>query len=216
MQHVLCLETAAAVSDRQQRSNRIPLGNAEIFYYPAWLNPAESSALLQLLLKETPWRQDTLKFAGKAVPVPRLQAWYGDSSSHYGYSGLHLEPLPWTPALTRLRQRLEDSLNLSFNSVLINYYRNGQDSVAWHSDSEPALGPDPSIASLSLGATRRFDMKRYDRNNQPGKLSLALADGSLLLMGSGVQQHWLHQIPKEPAITAPRINLTFRLICTMA
>lgn len=213
------VEVRGQESHVQARPARIQLADAEIHYMPAWLSAAQSAALMQQLLQGTPWRQDSLRFAGKLVPVPRLQAWYGESASNYGYSGLRLAPLPWTDALAEIRQRLEASLNLRFNSVLVNYYRNGMDSVAWHSDNESTLGPDPSIASLSLGAPRAFQMKHRKRGSagaKDGKLSITLEDGSLLVMGAGVQQHWQHHVPKQPAVTAPRINLTFRLILPMA
>lgn len=198
---------------------RIALAHAEIHYLAAWISAAESAALMQQLVDETPWRQDSLRFGGKLVPVPRLQAWYGESTSTYAYSGLRLAPLPWTKPLADIRQRLESSLDLRFNSVLLNYYRNGHDSVAWHSDNESTLGPDPSIASLSLGASRLFEMKpRKSVSSAPAqsKLRITLETGSLLVMGTGVQQRWQHQVPKQPAVTAPRINLTFRLIRPVA
>jgi alkylated DNA repair dioxygenase AlkB len=164
--------------------------------------------LLRTLLVETPWRQDTLKFGGKEVAVPRLQAWYGDR--RYAYSGLRLVPLPWTPLLDNIRRRISATFKHEFNSVLLNYYRDGNDSVAWHSDDEHELGPDPQIASLSLGIPRRFELKHRTRNDP--KVSMLLEDGSLLLMGSGLQRHWKHQLPKDAGITAPRLNLTFRFI----
>lgn len=193
----------------------LPLPQATLQYYPAFLTPTSSAELLQQLLRQTPWRQDELRFGGKAVPVPRLQAWYGDSNSRYGYSGLRLPPLAWTPPLAALRQHLEDVLQLPFNSVLLNCYRDGNDSVAWHSDNERELGPDPKIASLSLGAARLFELKHRSERRH-GKRSMYLEDGSLLLMGSGLQQHWLHQLPKAPGLGALRLNLTFRFIHTMA
>ena len=167
------------------------------------------------LLAATPWRQDTLRFGGKAVPVPRLQAWYGDANSRYGYSGLQLAPLPWTPLLRSLRDRLTQTLGLRFNSVLLNYYRDGNDSVAWHSDDEPELGPDPQIASLSLGTARRFELRHRWHKALP-KRQLLLADGSLLLMGHHLQRHWQHRLPKEPGLLGARLNLTFRLVAAMA
>lgn len=164
---------------------------------------------------ETPWQQAHLNFAGKRVAVPRLQAWYGDEHARYGYSGLQLHPLPWTSLLNTIRTQLEQRLNLRFNSVLLNHYRDGQDSVAWHSDDEKELGPDPMIASLSFGSTRRFELKHRTRR-ELDKVCLDLMDGSLVLMGKGVQKHWVHQIPKQPGITASRLNLTFRFIHGMA
>lgn len=177
-------------------------------YLPGFYDAAESAALLRTLLDETPWRQDTLRFGGKDVLVPRLQAWYGDR--RYGYSGLKLTPLPWTPVLDAMRRKIAAVAQLEFNYVLVNYYRDGNDSVAWHADDERELGPDPMIASLSFGATRRFELKHRTRKRT--RMSMDLASGSLLLMGSGLQRHWMHQLPKDPGITLPRINLTFRFI----
>lgn len=200
---------------RQTPGESLPLPDASLHYIPDFLHTAESTDLMLSLLQHTPWRQDYLRFGGKSVPVPRLQAWYGDERSTYGYSGLRLPPLPWTPQLAELRERLENTLQLPFNSVLLNYYRDGSDSVAWHSDNERELGPDPQIASLSLGAPRLFELKH--RNvRQHGKRRIMLGDGSLLLMGSGLQRHWLHQLPKTPGVTTPRLNLTFRFIHGMA
>ena len=186
----------------------LPLLNAQLSWLPCFYNAAESAALLQTLLLETPWRQDTLNFGGKMVAVPRLQAWYGER--RYGYSGLKLTPLPWTPVLDAIRSKITATTGLAFNSALVNYYRDGNDSVAWHSDNERELGPDPLIASLSLGAARRFELKH--RTVKQSKVNLTLENGSLLLMGSGLQQHWLHQLPKDAGISAPRLNLTFRFI----
>ncbi len=182
--------------------------DAEIKYIRGFYTAVESAALLQTLLDETPWRQDSLRFGGKEVLVPRLQAWYGDR--RYGYSGLQLTPLPWTPALDGMRRRISEVAQFEFNSVLVNNYRDGNDSVAWHADDERELGPDPHIASLSLGATRRFELKH--RTRKLSRLNLSLESGSLLLMGSGLQRHWVHQLPKDTGITLPRINLTFRFI----
>ena len=189
-------------------SELIQLPDASLAYYRYFYDDAESSALLRTLFAETAWRQDTLRFGGKEVAVPRLQAWYGDR--HYAYSGLKLTPLPWTSTLDAIRQRIGGVCTVPFNSVLMNYYRDGNDSVAWHSDDERELGPDPHIASLSFGATRRFELKRRS-GNQP-KVCMPLENGSLLLMGSGVQRNWVHRLPKDPAITEPRLNLTFRFI----
>ena len=191
------------------------LPDATLHYFPAFYAADDSRALYQRLLVETPWQQDTVNFGGKRILVPRLQAWYGDENANYGYSGLKLKPHAWTPLLASMRDRLQQRLSLPFNSVLLNYYRDGQDSVAWHSDDEPALGADPNIASLSLGTSRRFELKHKQRRELK-KLSIELGDGSLLLMGSGLQRHWSHQVPKESGVTGARLNLTFRFIHAMA
>ncbi|HEY0961173.1 MAG TPA: alpha-ketoglutarate-dependent dioxygenase AlkB [Pseudomonadales bacterium] len=189
-------------------AQRVQIPDAELTYIPAFFDPASSVALLAALIDETPWRQDVLRFGGKEVVVPRLQAWYGER--RYGYSGLRLAPLPWTSTLASIRQRITEYCGVEFNSVLINYYRDGRDSVAWHSDDERELGPDPLIASLSLGATRRFEMKH--RALKASKMRMMLDNGSLLIMGSGMQRHWMHQLPKDPHVDTARLNLTFRLI----
>lgn len=188
----------------------IPLPDAEISMYHSFIGKEESHLLQESLIRETPWQQDVIRIAGRNIPVPRLQAWYGDKHSFYAYSGINLRPLPWTPLIEDLRQRIQKATSHSFNSVLLNYYRDGEDSVSWHADDEAELGLDPVIASLSLGAERNFRMRHKTglvRNH-----SCALTDGSLLLMGQGTQKHYVHQIPKEKLVTAPRINLTFRLI----
>lgn len=202
------LPGSAVPASTKQPPEHIQLADAELSYFPAFYDPAASAALLHTLITQTPWRQDTLNFGGKQVAVPRLQAWYGDRG--YGYSGLKLSPLPWTPTLIAIRRKISESCGVVFNSVLVNYYRDGQDSVAWHSDDEGELGPDPRIASLSLGTARRFELKH--RTHKQAKAHLMLEDGSLLLMGSGLQRHWLHQLPKDPSVTTPRLNLTFRFI----
>jgi alkylated DNA repair dioxygenase AlkB len=189
---------------------RIALRDAELHYIPAFYSTAESQQLMEQLCTTVPWQQETLNFGGRRVLVPRLQAWYGDFTANYGYSGLQLRPLPWTSVLLDIKTKIEKRFDMSFNSVLLNYYRNGQDSVAWHSDNEAALGPDPLIASLSLGKERRFELKH--RDGLTSKVNIELADGSLLLMGSGLQQYWFHQLPKQSWVTEPRLNLTFRLI----
>lgn len=196
--------------DDRDNGERLRLEDGAMLLYPAFLAGQEADACFAQLLAATPWRQDALNFGGKRVPIPRLQAWVGDKHSHYGYSGLALSPLPWSPLLSDLKARVEALADAPFNSVLLNYYRDGRDSVSWHSDDEKELGPNPVIASLSLGATRRFELKH--RHKSLPKAVCDLNHGSLLVMGNGVQRHWQHQVPKQPAITDARINLTFRYI----
>lgn len=163
------------------------------------------------LLSETPWQQDWITLYGKRHPLPRLTAWYGDAGTIYTYSGITMQPQAWTPTLLALKTALERVAQTAFNSVLLNYYRTGQDSMGWHSDDEPELGPNPIIASLSLGGTRRFVLRhRCDRTVE--KVEFALGHGSLLIMQGTTQHFWQHQVPKTAKPTAPRINLTFRAI----
>jgi len=166
---------------------------------------------LQRLLAEIPWRQETITLWGKQYRQPRLSAWYGDAGRHYAYSGLQLAPLPWNATLARIKAEIEHATGQRFNSVLVNRYRNELDSVGWHSDAERELGPLPVIASLSLGATRRFRLR--PKHHKPCKsLGIDLDDGSLLLMAGNTQQCWQHAVPTMRAACGERLNLTFRLI----
>ncbi|WP_375434670.1 alpha-ketoglutarate-dependent dioxygenase AlkB [uncultured Hymenobacter sp.] len=168
----------------------LSLPHADVLLDPYFLAPEVAASLLDELSNTIAWRQEPIKLFGKAVMQPRLTAWYGDPTSRYSYSGLALDPQPWTPALQQLRQQVQAATQASFNSVLLNLYRTGQDSMGWHADDEPALGPAPIIASVSLGAARRFRLRPRD----PSQLlhppvSLDLPTGSLLLMGGTTQQH---------------------------
>ncbi len=169
--------------------------------------PYSTEEVFARLRAETPWRQDSIVLFGKRHLQPRLTAWYGDAS--YTYSGLRLDPLPWTPLLAALRKAVEHACGRRFNSVLLNYYRNERDSMGMHSDDEPELGPEPAIASLSFGATRSFILRhKYNKRT----LKLELDDGSLLLMSGMLQSYWLHGIHKATRSLGERINLTFRYI----
>ena len=191
----------------------LPLPDADVLLDAAFLSPTVAAALLAELTETIAWRHEPIKLFGKEVLQPRLTAWHGDPAARYRYSGLLLEPQPWTPALQQLRQQLETASGARFNSVLLNLYRSGQDSMGWHADNEPELGPAPVIASLSLGSTRRFRLRPRDPARTPhAPVSLELPGGSLLLMRGPTQQHWLHAVPKTARPTGPRLNLTFRQI----
>ncbi len=179
---------------------------------PDFLLAQKSNALLQHLIQLTPWQQPVLKVYGKWHPTPRLVAFYGDPGLRYQYSNKLHGTLAWTPELLSLRQSLEQHCKASFNCVLLNHYRDGQDTMGWHADDEPELGDAPVIASLSLGATRDIHFKSRTAKNK--KISLSLPAGSLLTMSGATQQHWLHHVPKRARCTQPRINLTFRHIET--
>jgi alkylated DNA repair dioxygenase AlkB len=189
----------------------LPLPQADLLFDPAFLLPADADKLLAELRAEVAWEQRNIRIFGQEVPQPRLTAWYGDPAARYTYSGLTWEPLPWLPALLSVRQRLENATQTSYNSVLLNYYRDGRDSMGWHADDEPELGPAPAIASLSLGATRRFRLRPRAGQAHPS-LSLDLPTGSLLLMRGPTQQHWQHALPKTARPIGPRLNLTFRWV----
>lgn len=177
--------------------------------FPNFLNDVESEVLFNYLLKNTPWEQGNIRLFGKPFKTPRLEAFYAEDGLHYSYSGQKLKSHPFTNELKLLKSQVEIATNHHFNSVLINLYRDGSDSNGWHADNEKELGNKPLIASLSLGTTRRFDLRH---NNTKEKIELPLNSGSLLIMGGQLQHHWKHQIAKSKKIVTPRINLTFRNI----
>lgn len=186
-----------------------PLPDGELQLITDFLPPLEAAELCAQLPRELSFGEEILTIAGRKVAAPRLVCWYGDPDAVYRYSGITHRPLPWTARLSRLRQRLESHCGRPFNSVLCNLYRDGNDSMGWHADREPELGPEPFIASLSLGATRSFELRHC---HSPLRLRLELSSGSLLLMGGALQHHWRHRIPKQPDRPGVRINLTFRTI----
>lgn len=192
----------------------IRVRDGAIRFVAALLSPAENERWFAALRTETRWRQEEVVVFGKRRPMPRLSAWHGDEGAAYSYSGLKLHPEPWTEILLAIRRRVESVAGVGFNSVLLNYYRDGRDSMGWHSDDEPALGEAPLIGSLSLGATRRFHLRH---KTLPGlRRSLDLPGGSYLEMGGATQRHWRHCVPKVTAKAGAgaRINLTFRTIKT--
>ncbi|GAA4307190.1 alpha-ketoglutarate-dependent dioxygenase AlkB [Nibribacter koreensis] len=189
---------------------RLSLPDADVYLLLRFIPEAEQASLWQRLQQEIAWRQEEIKLFGKTIPQPRLTAWYGDAGKSYTYSGLTWQPLPWIPVLTQLREKLLSTTGISFNSVLLNLYRTGQDSMGWHADDEPELGPSPIIASISLGQERSFHFRH--RIQPDVKQKLILPSGSLLLMAGQTQHHWQHQVPKSAKPLEPRINLTFRVI----
>lgn len=186
----------------------LQLADAELDYRPHWLTPDCADQWFEQLQRETPWEQPQVFLHGRHYPVPRLLAWYGETAYHY--SGLTHPPQPWTPLLSEIRAQVEAVAGQPLNGVLLNYYRDGNDSMGWHSDEEATLGRNPLVASLNLGGTRRFDLRRKGASRI--EHSLQLAHGALLVMRGATQHHWQHQVAKTSKPVAPRINLTFRLI----
>jgi alkylated DNA repair dioxygenase AlkB len=174
---------------------------------PSWLSPDEADRTFSTLRDGLAWEQRRIRVLGREVLQPRLTAWYGDAA--YTYSGVTLTPFPWTPLLAELRDRLARDTEQRFNSVLCNLYRDGQDSMGMHADKEPELGKNPVIASVSLGATRRFVLSHTKKKTS---LAIPLTHGSLLVLSSTTQHHYRHGVPKTKAPTGARINLTFRRI----
>lgn len=165
--------------------------------------------LFEKLMNEYQWQGGTIKLFGKVYEIPRKQLYFADDNKDYGYSGHRLTRFPWTTDLNQLKQLIFDASDFSFNACLGNLYRDGNDSNGWHADNEKELGKNPIIASISLGATRKFDLKHQETKE---RITFKLNHGSLLIMGGEMQHHWKHQIPKERKIKEPRINLTFRKI----
>lgn len=188
----------------------------ELLLFEEWLSPEEARGYEETLSCEVPWEQKAISMMGRKVMQPRLVAWFGDPDAIYTYSGLRNVPLPWIPALLTIKARAEQDAGAEFNSVLANLYRDGRDSMGFHSDSEKELGKDPVIASVSLGATRRFQL-RYagKKKGVPGR-DIDLPGGSLLVMRGTTQHFWRHGVPKEGGAVGPRINLTFRRILPAA
>ncbi|QNH05256.1 alpha-ketoglutarate-dependent dioxygenase AlkB [Pseudomonas sp. B11D7D] len=186
------------------------LADAELDYLPGWVDPALADSWLHALVEQTPWQQPELFIHGRYHRTPRLTAWYGDPAAGYRYSGKIHQPLLWTPLLDEIRQQVVRAVGQPLNAVLLNYYRDGQDSMGWHSDAEPELGRDPLIASLNLGGSRRFDLRRVGSTRI--EHSLTLEHASLLVMRGPTQHHWQHQVAKTRQACAPRLNLTYRLI----
>jgi len=200
-----------AETQRRSVTGGIPLTDGDIRFVAGFLTRAESDACFSELLDLVEWEQHSIRIRGREIPSPRLSAWYGDPDAHYRYSGLSLEPRPWLPPILALKARVETTCAAPFNSVLLNLYRDGSDSMGWHSDDEPELGERPLIASLSLGATRRFRL-RHRRRSDLEPVALDLESGSLLIMQGDTQRFWKHQVPKTKRTVGPRINLTFRSI----
>lgn len=163
------------------------------------------------LIAQLPWQSNTIRVFGVEHVEPRLVSWHGDPGAAYSYSGLQMTVNEWTPLLLELRGICERLAGTSFNSVLVNLYRDGNDKVGWHADDEPELGPEPVIASLSLGATRRF---RFRHRETGETVSTELGSGSLVVMSGLSQKCWVHEVPRQKRVTAPRINLTFRRVRT--
>lgn len=186
------------------------MSGAQVFYWPNWLGCDEHDRYWHAF-QNLNWVQSTFSIYGRTVPIPRLNAWYSDLGADYAYSGISLQRNDWTPELVDLKHKIERQTDSAYNAVLANWYRTGQDSVDWHADDEPELGPQPMIASVSLGGERTFKF-RHRHNKLIAPVSLKLLPGSLLLMSGDTQRNWVHQVPKTKKQVESRINLTFRTI----
>lgn len=170
----------------------------------------DKEELTKVKFKNINWHHDKLNMYGKEVFLPRYSAWYGDNDKSYSYSGLTLQPNKWNNGLLFLKEHIQKIAIVNFNSVLMNWYRDGEDYINWHTDAEKELGQNPIIASLNFGATRRFLIRRSDDNSI--KIEFPLKHGTLLIMKGELQHFWQHSVPKEKKVKQTRINLTFRTI----
>ena len=195
---------------KSNKGIQIDMPDADVCLYPAIFSLEEADLFFRELRHEIVWQQEQIEMYGRVHNVPRLTAWYGDEFKTYTYSGITAHSRSWTNSLLTIKDRIESISSFKFNSVLLNLYRSGNDSVSWHSDDEPELGRNPIIASLSLGQTRTFQMKHKTKPAE--KQKIALKHGDLLLMKGCTQHHWLHQIPKSRTSMQERINLTFRVV----
>ena len=177
---------------------------------PGWLPSDRAAALAGRLVDEVPWTVHRIRMFGRWVDSPRLSCWMGDPEAAYRYSGALFEPAAWHPAVRALLPALEAACGARFNSVLLNRYRHGGDSMGWHSDDEPELGPAPVIASLSLGVERRFLLRM--KNDHATKAEFRLRHGDLLVMHGDCQRVAQHALPKMAGVAGERINLTFRWV----
>ncbi len=180
-------------------------GRGELLLYPS-LFAAEAPSWYRALRDQIPWRQESARLFGRCQPLPRLSAWCAGPGQRYRYSGICHEPMPWPAALQAALAAVQRVLAMNFNSALLSYYRDGRDTIGWHSDDEASLGAQPRIASLSLGASRTFQLRERRGGTT---LRIELAAGALLLMRGESQRRWRHRLP--PSRTAgARINISFR------
>jgi alkylated DNA repair dioxygenase AlkB len=191
------------------KSGLTVIENGEYLFYPNFFSKVESDLFLLKLKSEILWKQESMNMYGKQVMFPRLTAWYGDNDKPYSFSGITLNPHSWTKELFQVKDEIETVAKTQFNSVLLNRYRDGNDSISWHTDAEKELGINPIIASVNFGAIRKFQLRHIKTKE---KIEIELTHGSLLIMQGELQHFWQHQVPKTAQRVNERINLTFRVI----
>jgi alkylated DNA repair dioxygenase AlkB len=198
-------------STESAKTKKFDLPDADVTLFEGFFTKQESERLYKDLTEKIIWQQDQIRFYGQMIDLPRLTAWYGENNKPYTYSGIPMNPHPWTEDLLFIKNRIEKEAGVTFTSVLLNLYRKGKDSVNWHSDDEKELGQNPVIGSVSFGETRPFQLRHLTRKDID-KIDIPLTTGSFLLMKGTTQHFWEHQIPKTTREIKPRINLTFRVI----
>jgi alkylated DNA repair dioxygenase AlkB len=196
-------------SSQKKEIGLVEIQNGEYQYYPKFFNTNESKIYFDDMINNILWKQESMIMYGKKIPFPRLTSWYGDDEKPYSFSGIKLNPNKWTKTLLEIKDKITIHTDAKFNSVLLNRYRNGNDSISWHTDAEKELGNNPIIASVNFGATRKFQLRHI---NTGEKVEIELQNGSLLIMQGSLQHYWQHQVPKTSRNISERINLTFRVI----
>lgn len=221
-------------ADEQSQAFHLRIPHGELFYAEAFFSKKISDRSVEYLLENSTfatdavdwrglapdefaavdfrnvrWKQDVIDLYGKKMPLPRITSWYGDEGKSYAYSGIRSHPNQWNIGLSYIKKQVERVAGLEFNSVLLNWYRDGDDYLNWHSDDEKDLGKNPTIASVNFGATRDFLIRDKEKST---KISVPLAHGTLLIMSGEMQHYWQHAVPKRKAVNRSRINLTFRNI----
>ena len=195
--------------DITKTPNLIPR-NGHVFLQTGFLGRQEGDRMFVVLSEASSWEQRPVKIFGRKIPQPRLTSFFADEGVVYTYSGLTLQGNGWNPGLKAVKERVESFTGEKFNSALLNLYRDGNDYMGWHRDNEKSLGDMPAVASVSLGATRVFQLREYE--TKKNLVSIELTHGSLLLMKGKTQGCWEHRLPKAPAVTNARMNITFRKI----
>ena len=183
--------------------------NGEYLYIQNFFDKKDSDNFLKSLRENIIWKQESMNMYGKKIDFPRLTSWYGENDKPYTFSGITLQPLPWNSEILEIKNKIEPKANVVFNSVLLNLYRDGNDSISWHTDAERELGKNPVIASVNFGETRKFQLRHIKSKE---KIEIELTHGSLLIMQGELQHFWQHQVPKTKEKKMERINLTFRVI----
>jgi len=202
-------ENSENYNDIEYKTELLSLRNGECVYVPSFFSLPESNYYFQKLKNDIIWKQESMYMYGKQVMFPRLTAWHGDNEISYSFSGITFNPYTWSKELIEIKNRIEPIADTQFNSVLLNRYRDGNDSISWHTDAEKELGINPIIGSVNFGATRKFQLRHIHTKE---KVELELSHGSLLIMRGELQHFWQHQVPKTSQKIAERINLTFRKI----
>lgn len=193
----------------KEPGKQIEITNGAYIYIPNFYQPDKANSLFSSLREKIKWKQESMQMYGREVQFPRLTAWYGENDKPYSFSGITLQPFPWTSELMSIKKDIEPLSGVSFNSVLLNLYRDGKDSISWHTDAEKELGKNPVIASVNFGAERVFQLRHMQTQE---RIDIPLKHGSLLIMLGELQHFWQHQIPKTKKPVGERINLTFRVI----